>query len=164
MPIFGCSWSYNTPSVASKLSYCANAWYWYQICRSHSVCYKSDDIEKEAFWINHVNSIFHIALCISPRPTSALDQYQPLTNISPRDFGPRADIGVSCWYRVYNGKGMYYSLYIQHVYTSNNAVFSTLTLWDPLVTDREINQQNKLEQAFITPSIFPYVILFSFFL
>lgn len=55
-------------------------------------------------------------------------------------------------------KGMYYSLYIQHVYTSNNAVFST-----SLVTDRKINQQNKLEQAFITPSIFPYVILFSIF-
>lgn len=76
MAIFDCSWSYNTPSVASKLSYCANAWYWYQICMSRSVCYKSDDIKKEAFWINHVYSIFHIALCISPRPISGFDQYQ----------------------------------------------------------------------------------------
>lgn len=153
MPIFGCSWSYNTPSVASKLSYCANAWYWYQICMSRSVCYKSDDIKKEAFWINHVYSIFYMTLCIIPRPISALGTL---------GFGlilvSRADTEYNM------EKGMYYSLYIQHVYTSNNAVFSTLTLWDSLVTDREINQRNKLEQAFITPSVFPYVILFSFFL
>lgn len=164
MLTFGCSWSYNTPSNAGKLTYCANAWYWYQICMNRLVYYRSDDIQEYACWINRGYSIFHMTPCISHRPISGLDQYQPLTNISPRDFGLQADIGVSCWYRVYNGKGMYYSLYIQHVYASNNAVFSTLTLWDPLVTDRKINQQNKLEQAFITPSIFPYVILFSFFL
>lgn len=159
MPTFGCSWSYNTPSNAGKLTYCANAWYWYQICMNRLVYYRSDDIQEYACWINRGYSIFHMTPCIRPRPISGLDQYQPSGLWASGWYWCLVLIQSIQWKRAW----LYYSLYIQHVYTSNNAVFSTLTLWDPLVTDRKINQQNKLEQAFITPAIFPYVILFSIF-